>query len=72
LVRIASADAPERYDFVVGEDAASLRAEDDGSVTVLDAAGEPVAYVESPWARATPLVPRFPHILKWMDSPLLR
>ena len=51
LVRIDSQDAPERYDYVVGGDAASLRLEEDGSVTVLNADGGTIAYVESPWAR---------------------
>ena len=51
LVRIDSEDAPERYDFVVGAHAASLRAEDDGPVTVRNANGHAIGYVESPWAR---------------------
>jgi hypothetical protein len=50
LVEIDSADAPERYAFGVGGDAASLRLEDDGSVTALDATGQPLGSFEAPWA----------------------
>jgi len=51
LVRIESADAPERYDYVVGNDAAQLREEPDGSISVLNAADEMISHIATPWAR---------------------
>jgi hypothetical protein len=62
LVQIDSAEAPERYAFRVGGDAASLRLEDDGSVTALDATGQPIGSFEAPWATDadhTPVATRY-------------
>lgn len=51
LVRLDGPDAPERFEFQVGDQASRLRLEEDGSVTVLNAADEIVGHIETPWAR---------------------
>lgn len=43
--------APSTYSFEIGAADASLTLNDDGSVTVTDAAGNFVNYIETPWAR---------------------
>lgn len=50
LVHIDSTRAPERFPFDLGGDASDLRIQEDGSVLVLDTAGEAIAQVEVPWA----------------------
>lgn len=51
LVRLATPEAPERYDYAVTGNAAQLRMEDDGSVSVLDGAGVLTSHIATPWAR---------------------
>jgi hypothetical protein len=50
-VHIDSADAPERYTFGVGGNAARLSINDDGSITILDAADQSIGQIAAPWAR---------------------
>lgn len=50
LVYLDSPEAPERYEFQFGGDAAELKLSGDGSVTVLDSRGEHLVSVEAPWA----------------------
>lgn len=51
LVNIDSADAPERYEFDLSGDVASLRVNLDGSVAAFDADGALVGGFTAPWAR---------------------
>jgi len=50
LVHIDSANAPERYDFPVGGDVASLRLTADGGVEALSSAHRVIATAPAPWA----------------------
>ena len=51
LITIDSPSAPERFAFRVGGDVASLSARPDGSVLALDASGDVIADLATPWAR---------------------
>lgn len=51
LIRIEDASAPTAYPFALGGAAETLRAQDDGSVLVLDATGATMATLAAPWAR---------------------
>lgn len=50
LVEIVGSEAPERYTFPMGGDAARLRSDADGSVDVLDADGTMIGAIAAPWA----------------------
>lgn len=51
FIVLQDASAPNTYSFKIGEDGGSLVLNDDGTVTVLDATGNFVNYIEKPWAR---------------------
>jgi hypothetical protein len=51
LVNIASADAPERFEFPFGGKIAGLTLKPDGSVETLNAESEVIGSVQAPWAR---------------------
>ena len=50
LVHIDSAEAPERFDFVMGGDVATLEMMPDGSVVALNPDDEVLAVAPTPWA----------------------
>jgi hypothetical protein len=50
LVHIDSAQAPERFDFPIGGDVASLRLTASGGVDALNGEGEVIATASAPWA----------------------
>lgn len=50
LVHIDSPDAPERFEFELGGDVASLRLDADGGVSGYNANGDVVASAPAPWA----------------------
>jgi hypothetical protein len=50
LVYIDSAEAPERFDFPIGGDVASLRPTASGGVDALNGEGELIATTSAPWA----------------------
>ena len=51
FIVLHDASAPNTYSFTIDEDGGALVLNDDGTVTVLDATGNFVNYIERPWAR---------------------
>lgn len=50
LVRIASSEAPERFEFAIEGDVHALELDPDGGVLALGSGGELIARADSPWA----------------------
>jgi hypothetical protein len=50
LVHIDSPEAPERFDFPIGGDVATLRLTEDGGAAALNELGEVITVAAPPWA----------------------